>query len=98
MKIFTGRVVSTKMPKTATVVVENILVHPTYKKRLVREKKYHVHDELGVKDGDLVKFVETKPYSKSKKWKIIEVIDEEKEKQESAKTKKKDTKKKGKKK
>lgn len=94
MKVFTGRVISTKMPKTATVVVENILVHPTYKKRLIREKKYHVHDEVGVQVGDLVNFVGTKPYSKTKRWKITEVVDEEKQKKES----KKGSKKKGKKK
>jgi small subunit ribosomal protein S17 len=93
MKVFTGRVVSTKMPKTATVAVENILVHPLYKKRMVRIKKYHVHDEKGVKVGDLVQFTEAKPISKTKRWVISEVIDEEKEK---AKSKKKSTKKKAK--
>lgn len=85
MKIFTGRVVSKKMPKTATVVVENMTIHPLYGKRLFREKKYHVHDEMDVKVGDLVRFVETKPYSKTKKWKIAEVVDEEKEKKKGRK-------------
>lgn len=80
MKIFTGRVTSVKMDKTATVAVERVVVHPIYKKRSKRIKKYHVHDELGTKVGDMVSFVATRPYSKLKKWKIIEVIGKRKEK------------------
>jgi small subunit ribosomal protein S17 len=83
MKIFTGRVVSKKLPLTATVVVEHMTIHPLYKKRLIRQKRYHVHDEVDVKVGNLVRFVETKPYSKTKRWKITEVVDEEKEKKKS---------------
>lgn len=75
MKIFTGKVISTKMSKTATVSVTRIVVHPIYKKRFRRSKKYHVHDEIGVKTGNRVSFVACKPVSKLKKWKIIEVID-----------------------
>ncbi|MGB6838749.1 MAG: 30S ribosomal protein S17 [Microgenomates group bacterium] len=74
MKIFTGRVTSVKMDKTATVAVERVAIHPVYKKRFKRIKKYHVHDELGTKVGDMVSFVATRPYSKLKKWKIIEVV------------------------
>ena len=74
MKIFTGRVISTKMAKTATVAVERIVKHPLYKKRLKRVKKYQVHDEIGAKLGQTVKFVASRPYSKLKKWKIIEVV------------------------
>ena len=77
MKIFTGTVISTKMAKTATVVVERVTVHPIYKKRIKRNKKYHVHDELGVNVGEKVKFVASRPYSKLKKWKIIEVVADE---------------------
>ena len=80
MKIFKGKVVSTKMAKTATVVVERILVHPIYKKRFKRVRKFQVHDELGVKIGDKVSFVTTRPISKLKKWKIIEVLGEKKAK------------------
>ena len=76
MKVFTGKVVSTKMKDTATVAVERVVVHPIYKKRYRRIKKYHVHDEIGVKVGQEVKFCASKPYSKSKKWKIIEVVDD----------------------
>jgi len=80
VKIFKGKVVSTKMAKTATVVVERILVHPIYKKRFKRVRKFQVHDELGVKIGDKVSFVTTRPVSKLKKWKIIEVLGEKKAK------------------
>jgi len=80
VKIFKGKVVSTKMAKTATVVVERILVHPIYKKRFKRARKFQVHDELGVKIGDKVSFVATRPISKTKKWKIIEVLGEKKAK------------------
>lgn len=62
------------MAKTATVAVSRIVVHPIYGKRYKRTKKYHVHDELDVQVGDEVKFVVSKPYSKLKKWKTIEVI------------------------
>lgn len=71
MKIFTGKVISNKMQKTATVAVERVVVHPLYKKRLKKIEKYHVHDETGVKVGQQVKFAASKPYSKLKKWKII---------------------------
>jgi small subunit ribosomal protein S17 len=74
MKFFTGKVISTKMAKTATVGVEKVTIHPVYKKRFRRLTKYQVHDELGVKVGDKVKFSESRPYSKVKRWKITEVI------------------------
>jgi len=74
MKIFTGIVVSKKMEKTATVLVTRIVAHPVYGKRLKRTKKYHVHDELGTKMGQKVKFVACKPISKTKRWKVVEII------------------------
>lgn len=74
MKKFTGRVISTKMDKTATVEVTRLVVHPIYKKRMKKKKKFHTHDELGVKVGDWVVIAETKPISKTKKWKIIEAV------------------------
>ena len=85
MKIFKGKVVSTKMAKTATVLVERILIHPIYKKRFKRVRKYQVHDELGVKIGDKVSFVTTRPISKLKKWKIIEVLNDNKKAERKAK-------------
>lgn len=74
MKIFTGEVIATKMAKTATVAVSHIVIHPVYKKRQNKTRNYQVHDEIGTKTGDKVRFVATKPYSKLKKWKILEVI------------------------
>lgn len=71
MKIFIGKVIATKMAKTATVSVERVLKHPLYGKRYKRDRKFQVHDEVGVKVGDIVKFVACKPYSKTKKWKIV---------------------------
>ena len=59
------------MDKTATVAIERVVSHNVYKKRFKRVKKYHVHDESGVKVGDIVKFVACKPMSKTKKWKIL---------------------------
>ncbi|KKU09332.1 MAG: 30S ribosomal protein S17 [Candidatus Woesebacteria bacterium GW2011_GWB1_45_5] len=76
MKIFTGKVIGTKTAKTATVAVERVVIHPLYKKRFKRDRKYQVHDETGVAVGDTVKFVATRPYSKMKKWKITEVVKE----------------------
>lgn len=74
MKPLIGVVTSTKMNKTATVLVERVKVHPLYKKRFRVKKKYHAHDELGVKDGDRVKIKECRPISKTKSWRIIEII------------------------
>lgn len=78
MKIFEGKVISTKMDKTATVAVERVLVHPVYKKRIKRTKKYHVHDEMGTEVGQEVQFVASKPHSKLKKWKLIGVVGDKK--------------------
>lgn len=74
MKIFTGKVISKKMTKTATVEVERIVAHKIYKKRYKRTKKYQVHDELGAKVGEIVKFTPTKPFSKTKKWGLVEIV------------------------
>lgn len=73
MKIFKGVVIHTKMAKTAMVAVDRFVMHPVYKKRLKRTKKYAVHDEVGVLVGDRVSFVECAPISKTKKWKITAV-------------------------
>lgn len=74
MKVFSGKVINTKMAKTATVGVMRIVVDPLYKKRFKRIKKYHVHDELGVAVGDTVRFVASKPFSRLKRWKIVEIV------------------------
>lgn len=69
---FTGVVVSTKMNKTIVVRVERTLVHPKYGKRYIRSKNYPVHDEQGQgKVGDKVTFQECRPYSKTKRWRLV---------------------------
>lgn len=89
MKIFTGTVKHTKMEKTAVVDVTQTVAHPVYGKRMKKTKIYLVHDEIGVKSGDIVQFVACRPISKRKKWKIIDVV--------TGKTKKKKSKSKSKK-
>lgn len=74
MKKFTGTVIRKKMPKTAIVLVKRLMSHPVYKKRMKRSKKYLVHDEIGVKTGDLVVIQQTRPLSKRKRFKIVEVL------------------------
>lgn len=70
----TGRVVSVKMKNTATVLVERTAIHPLYKKTYVQSKKYLVDNPIDVKMGDIVEFVNCKPVSKRKKWKIVKVL------------------------
>lgn len=75
MKVFTGKVISKKMQKTATVAVERVVIHPVYKKRIKKIKEYHVHDESGTEIGQVVRFAASKPFSKTKKWKIIKEVE-----------------------
>ena len=71
-KILTGIVVSDKPDKTITVVVERKYQHPVLKKVVKVKKKYHAHDENNkFKIGDDVKIIESKPFSKKKKWEAI---------------------------
>lgn len=70
----TGRVVSTKLKNTATVLISRIAMHSLYKKTFVRTKRYLVEDLIGVKDGDIVEIIKCKPISKNKHWKIKKVI------------------------
>ena len=74
MKIFTGKVISKKMQKTARDLADRLVLHPIYLKRIKRSKKYHVQDDIGTNEGDLVKFESCHPVSKLKKWKIIEIV------------------------
>ena len=70
-RTLTGRVVSDKMQKTVTVLVERRVKHPVIGKTLTRSKKYHAHDEKKEdKNGDVVRIVETKPLSKTKRFAI----------------------------
>jgi len=71
-----GRVVSDKMEKTVTVLVERKVKHPVYGKVMVRSKKYHAHNEGNLaKSGDLVEIIETKPISKTKAWAVTSVLE-----------------------
>jgi small subunit ribosomal protein S17 len=74
-KILRGKVISTKMNKTISVSVEAPKISPKYGKRYINYKKYLAHDESSVaKEGDVVMIIETRPISKSKKWKLEKVI------------------------
>lgn len=72
---FEGTVVSAKTEKTLQVRVETVKMHSKYKKQYVTSKKYAVHDEKGVaKEGDVVRFREGRPYSKTKRWYVTAVV------------------------
>lgn len=74
-KVFTGTVVSDKMEKTIVVSVDTFGVHKLYKKRVKKSTKFHVHDENNTaKVGDVVKFMETRPFSKTKHYVLLEVV------------------------
>ena len=75
-KVRVGVVVSNKMDKTITVAVERKIKHPMYGKFLKRTTKFHAHDEentCGI--GDTVKIMETRPLSKTKRWRLVEVVE-----------------------
>lgn len=74
MKQFSGRVIKSKLEKTATVLIERLWQHPLYKKRIKRSKKYLVQDNFGVKEGDKVIIQECRPISKRKRFKIVKII------------------------
>jgi small subunit ribosomal protein S17 len=70
-----GRVVSTKMQKTVTVLIERQVKHGLYGKYIKRSTKLHAHDEEGkCKDGDMVRVAECRPLSKTKNWRVVEVL------------------------
>lgn len=71
MKTLKGIVVSTKMKNTVVVRVDRQWRHPLYQKTVKRSKKYLVHDETGVKEGDAVTLVEIRPMSKQKRWAVV---------------------------
>ena len=71
-----GKVVSAKNDKTITVLVETYGKHPLYGKRVKHSKKYAAHDENNIaKVGDKVKVMETRPLSKDKNWRLVEIIE-----------------------
>ena len=70
-----GRVVSNKMQKTVTVLVERQVKHALYGKYIKRSTKLHAHDEEGVcQEGDVVRLVEVRPLSKTKNWRVVEIV------------------------
>jgi small subunit ribosomal protein S17 len=78
-KTKTGVVYSDKMAKTITVAVERKEKHPIYGKFVKKTTKFHAHDEKQeAKPGDVVKIMETRPMSKTKRWRLVEIIEKAK--------------------
>ena len=74
-----GRVVSTKMNDTVSVLVTRVVSHPIYKKRVKKYKKYLTHvSAVSPKEGDIVKIISTKPISKNKRWQVSEILQQSK--------------------
>lgn len=70
-----GRVVSDRMQKTIVVVEDRLLQHPRYRKYVRRRTRYYVHDEREqAKVGDIVRIQETRPLSRLKRWRLVEII------------------------
>jgi small subunit ribosomal protein S17 len=75
-KVRTGRVVSNKMQKTIIVAVERLLKHPLYGRVIKRTSKIYAHDERGeAAPGDLVRVMETRPMSRLKRWRLLEIVE-----------------------
>ncbi len=76
IRTLTGRVTSSKMDKTVTVLVERKVKHPLYGKVIRRSKKYHAHDENNeYREGDLVVIEECRPLSKTKAWRVTTLVE-----------------------
>jgi len=76
-KVYEGRVVSDKMNKSIIVEIEQRKQHPKYRKRLKRSTKLTAHDEENsAKDGDLVRIMETRPLSKTKRFRLVDIVEE----------------------
>ena len=74
-----GKVVSDKMDKTVVVIVEDRVAHPVYKKIIKRTYRLKAHDELNACGiGDTVRVMETRPLSKDKRWRVVEIIEKAK--------------------
>ena len=75
-KVRTGVVVGDRAEKTVTVLVERRLAHPLSGKQIKRSKKYHAHDEENeCRVGDTVSIMETRPLSKTKRWRVVELLE-----------------------
>lgn len=78
-KVRLGKVVSNKMDKTIVVATEKLVAHPLYNKQVKQTKKYKAHDEENkCQIGDIVKIMETRPLSKDKRWRLVEIVEEAK--------------------
>lgn len=78
-KIFTGKVVSNKMQKTIVVSIEQRKLHPLYKKYIKSTKKLKAHDEKNeCQIGDKVRVIESRPLSKEKCWRLLEIVEKAK--------------------
>ena len=78
-KVLWGRVASDKMHKSVVVTIERLVEHPLYGKRVKRTSRYTAHDETNEsKVGDLVEIMETRPLSKTKRWRVLRVIERDK--------------------
>lgn len=76
VRTITGRVVSNKMDKTITILVERLVRHPLYGKFIKRSTKLHAHDEANeCQEGDLVTITECRPISKSKFFKLVKIVE-----------------------
>lgn len=74
-QVKTGTVVSTKMDKTVVVTVKNTVTHSLYHRSMKRTKKFHAHDEENrCKVGDVVEIVSSRPLSKTKRWRVREIV------------------------
>lgn len=74
-RVLSGRVVSDKMDKTVTVLVERKVTHPLYGKIIRRSRKFHAHDETNQCHlGDIVTIEECRPLSKSKSWRVTQLV------------------------
>ena len=70
-----GVVVSAKMQKTVVVAVERLVRHALYRKTIKRTSTFMAHDEMGAREGDRVRIVESRPLSKHKRWRVEEIMD-----------------------
>lgn len=75
-RTLTGKVISNKMDKSITVLIERLVKHPKYGKYIRRSTKLHAHDENNVcQEGDIVTIAECRPLSKTKAWRLVEVVE-----------------------
>ncbi len=71
----TGVVTSDKMTRTVTVLLERRFAHPVYGKQITRSKKIRARNELGAREGDTVRIMETRPLAKTVRWRVAEIVE-----------------------